>query len=294
MRRFVQPARLQGLILRSQLIVLLTQGRPSGGPGGRRGLGPAPPAPSAHPTALPPAGVRGALQHGPAATPLRRRDFRDAYPRFPNPVHPLCRRTSGVHHGPVSVHEPSPLHGAPGTAEGTQARPLLAGAGLVGELRLCPCCRRRAPRVFKLFGPGPASGWWWTIVSGEGVPCCPWPACPPPGLPQAVPSPAWWAGASTEGTLPLCPACFLRWSGLVTRKDLARYRLERGPEELSGPDVRPCARTSPRAPPHSLAADPVTLRHWGWPGQRVAHMDTSGSQSLPNLTPGIPHPASCS
>uniref|UniRef100_A0A8C6F1U4 Chloride channel protein n=1 Tax=Monodon monoceros TaxID=40151 RepID=A0A8C6F1U4_MONMO len=81
-----QPARLQGLILRSQLIVLLK-----------------------HKVFIE-RSYMGLLRRR-----LRLKDFRDAYPRFPpHPVHPCVPGRAGVHHGPLRVHEPLPLHGAPG------------------------------------------------------------------------------------------------------------------------------------------------------------------------------------
>ena len=69
------------------------------------------------------------------------------------------------------------------------------------------------------------------MQSGEGGPlplaCLPAPRAP---LGCAIPR----VGASTEGTLRLMTALLFQVVGMVTRKDLARYRLGKGGlEELS-------------------------------------------------------------
>ncbi|XP_072871108.1 H(+)/Cl(-) exchange transporter 7 isoform X1 [Chlorocebus sabaeus] len=60
-------------------------------------------------------GVCGAVQHGPGAAAPEAEGLPRRLPALPaHSVHPRVPGRAGVHHGPLRVHEPLPLHGAPG------------------------------------------------------------------------------------------------------------------------------------------------------------------------------------
>lgn len=172
----VQPARLQGLILRSQLIVLLKHKvghRVAQKPGGA--LGSEPPAPSARSSTQCPPHRQPRLPQvfverssmGLLRRRLRLKDFRDAYPRFP-PIQSIhvsqdereCTMDLSEFMNPSPYTVPQVLLG------GILPRPLPGGAGLAGELRPCPCCRRRPSHGCSSCSGPWASGtwWWWTIA----------------------------------------------------------------------------------------------------------------------------------
>uniref|UniRef100_A0A7N5K0G1 Chloride voltage-gated channel 7 n=1 Tax=Ailuropoda melanoleuca TaxID=9646 RepID=A0A7N5K0G1_AILME len=139
-------------------------------------------------------GVRGALQHGPGAAAFEAQGLPRCLPALPtHPVHPRVAGRARVHHGPLRVHEPLPLHRAPGACRGlppgtamcrgggcqqTQARWSFPG-GSSQQLRggPAPFAGRVPPAgVQAVPGPGPSTfGGGRQLQPGKwpGSPACP-------------------------------------------------------------------------------------------------------------------------
>lgn len=196
---FPQPARLQGLILRSQLIVLLKHkvaARCLGVAGDVGGAG----LMHGHPQVFVERSSMGLVRRR-----LRLKDFRDAYPRFPpiqsihvsqderectmdlsefmNPspytvpqVPARGRRAAWTHHNGGHAGRGSPADPAWSSCLCSVLRGWGAASPAGGSTEARPLCRTRPCHgCSSCFGPW-ASGiwWWWTTatrrVVGEGVP----------------------------------------------------------------------------------------------------------------------------
>uniref|UniRef100_A0A673VKR5 Chloride voltage-gated channel 7 n=1 Tax=Suricata suricatta TaxID=37032 RepID=A0A673VKR5_SURSU len=101
---------------------------PRGGASRRQPAGPAPGLDPALPADRPPEaqGVRGAGRHGPGAAAAPAEGLPGRLPALPpDPVHPRVAGRAGVQRGPLRIHEPLALHGAPGGVppSGLQAVP---------------------------------------------------------------------------------------------------------------------------------------------------------------------------
>ncbi|KAK2097270.1 hypothetical protein P7K49_022721 [Saguinus oedipus] len=234
-RRILQPARLQGLILRSQLIVLLK-----------------------HKVFVERSNM-GLVQRR-----LRLKDFRDAYPRFP-PIQSIhvsqdereCTMDLSEFMNPSPYTVPQACAEHCGVGAGSQGEVLPASGVWAGADSCIPLQEASLPRVFKLFralglrhlvvvdnrnqGPLPPAHVYLISLPGTlrrrpsttaHAPCSARAMLKPAGLPgRAARGLHRQVGADDPGSL--WPGLVLQVVGLVTRKDLARLG-----GALAGPDVR--------------------------------------------------------